>query len=248
MPQPPVRLVIPGQDDAGHLAGWYLLNVHLQRTLGLASTLEPSPSDDDFEQLFGERSLIVLANAHQTLRGIEAAGWCPVARPVRLYDELLVLARRDGDRLAGYPVRVACASEHSWLPRMGAETLERQGLLSADCEIRAWGSDAAAIQSLLQGNSDLALLDRRAWSGLGPALRDQLYRVTESHSQRCFSTLCVSRDLATLQGPLLELLEGLPAHATGKHLFTDLGFPGFEAVPEAALAALRGWLFEAALV
>lgn len=248
MPQSPVRLVIPSQDDAGHLAGWYLLNVHLQRTLRLASTLEQAPADDDFEQLFGERSLIVLANAHQTLRGIEAAGWCPVARPVRLHDELLVLARRGGHRPAGYPVRVACASEHSWLPRVGAETLEQQGLVPTDCEIRAWGSEAAAIRSLLQGDSDLALLDRRAWSGLGPALRDQLYRVTESHSQRCFSTLCVSRDLAALQGPLLELLEALPAHATGEHLFTDLGYPGFEAVPEEALAALRSWLFEPALV
>lgn len=245
----PVRLIVPPHDDAGHLAGWYLLNVHLQRSLGIACVIEAGPGEDDFHQLFGAPSLIVLANAYQTLQGQQHAGWHAVARPVGVYDELLVLARRDPARAAArHPVRVGCASRHSWIPREGIETLALQGLLDEDCEIVALGSEAAAIQSLLQGETDLVLLDDRAWSGLGPALRDQLYRVTESHGRRCFSTLCLSPDLAALHSPLLDLLHQLPTHPTGEHLLTDLGYPGFEPVPAAALTALKAWLLEGAVV
>lgn len=246
MTSSPVRLIVPPQDDAGHLAGWYLLNVHLQRSLGISCVVEAGPGEDDFHRLLEAPSLIVLANAYQTLQGQQQAGWRPVARPVGVYDELLVLARRDPARAAAHhPVRVACASRHSWVPRAGMETLALQGLLGDDCTITALGSEAAAIQSLLQGDTDLVLLDDRAWSGLGPALRDQLYRVTESRLRRCFSTLCLSPDLAALRAPLLELLSQLPTHPTGEHLLADLGYPGFEPVPLAALDGLRGWLFEA---
>lgn len=244
MNQQHVRLIVPGQDDAGHLAGWYLLNVYLQRCLGLTLKVEDGPKEAQFHQLFGQTGIVVLASAYNTLRGVDEAGWLPVARPTRVFEEVLVLARRGTDRPARHPVRVVCASEQSSLPRIGADTLTRQGLLGDDCEISACGSDAAAIDSLLQGHSDLALLDTRAWSGLGPALRDQLYRVTESQSRRCFSTLCLSPDLASLQEPLLDVLRSLPSHTTGEHLLTDLGYPGFEAVPPRALAELQAWLQE----
>ena len=238
------RLVVPSQDDAGHLAGWYLLNVYLQRSLGLTLKLEPAPSEEAFELLFGQPGLIVHANAYNTLRGMREAGWLPVARPVQVFEEILVLARRGTARPARHPVRVACASEHSSLPRLGADTLELQGLLVDDCEIHACGSETRALQSLLQGDSDLALLDSRSWSGLGPALRDQLYRVAESRSRRCFSTLCISPDLSELHAPLLTLLSELPQHNTGEHLLTDLAYPGFEAVPAEALTHLETWLKE----
>jgi len=247
MNQQLARLVVPSQDDAGHLAGWYLLNVHLQRCLGLTLKVEPSPGEENFHQLFGQKGLVVLANAYNTLRGMDEAGWLPVARPVQVFEEVLVLARRGTDRPARHPVRVACASEHAAVPRLGAETLASQGLLADDCQITACGSDRQAIDSLLEGHSDLALLDTRAWSGLGPALRDQLYRVTESRSRRCFSTLCLSPDLAALQDPLLDVLRCLPQHNTGEHLLTDLGYPGFEEVPARALDQLRHWLREPAL-
>jgi phosphonate transport system substrate-binding protein len=248
MTSSPVRLIVPPHDDAGHLAGWYLLNVHLQRSLGISCVVEAGPNEDDFHHLFGTPSLIVLANAYQTPQGQRQGGWYPVARPVGVYDELLVLARRDPARAgARHPVRVGCASRHSWVPRAGMETLALQGLLDDDCAITAFGSEAAAIQSLLQGETDLVLLDDRAWSGLGPALRDQLYRVTESRLRRCFSTLCLSPDLAALRAPLLELLSQLPTHPTGEHLLTDLGYPGFEPVPPAALAELSAWLLESTL-
>lgn len=242
----PVRLVVPPQDDAGHLAGWYLLNVHLQRSLGISCVVEPGPGDAHFRDLLNASSLIVLASAHQALTGIEEAGWLPVARPVGIYDELMVLARREGAAPHSMPVRVGCASLDSWLPRVGGETLTEHGLPRNECEITALGSEHATIQALLEGNTDLALLDRRAWSGLVPAVREQLYCVTESRQQRCFSMLCLSRDLAALQGPLTELLLDLPAHSTGEHLLTDLGYPGFEPVPGHALAKLRNWLFETA--
>lgn len=247
MNQQHARLIVPSQDDAGHLAGWYLLNVHLQRCLGLTLKVEPGPGDAQFHQLFGQTGMVVLANAYNTLRGIQQAGWLPVARPTQVYEEVLVLARRGIDQPARHPVRVVCASEQSSLPLLGADTLAQQGLLNDDCQITASGSDLAAIDSLLQGHSDLALLDTRAWSGLGPALRDQLYRVTESHSRRCFSTLCLSPDLAALQDPLLDVLRSLPGHTTGEHLLTDLGYLGFEEVPARALADLREWLMEPAL-
>lgn len=246
MTSPSVRLVVPPQDDAGHLAGWYLLNVHLQRSLGVGSVVEPGPEEDDFQRLFGQSSLIVLANAYQALQGQREAGWLPVARPVRTYDELIVLARRKGADPARLPLRVGCASRHSWLPRAGAVTLAEHGLAAAECDIVALGSDKAAIDALLLGDTDLTLLDRRAWSGLVPGVREQLYGVTESQQRRCFSTLCVSPDLAALHGPLLELLLQLPAHPTGEHLLTDLGYPGFEAVTEHELAPLQAWLHETA--
>lgn len=246
MTPPSVRLIVPPQDDAGHLAGWYLLNVHLQRTLKVGSTVEPGPGEDDFQRLFGQPSLIVLANAYQTLQGQRQAGWLPVARPVGLYDELLVLARRQGDRPSRLPVRVGCASRQSWLPRAGAQALVQQGLLEDDCDIVALGGEAAAIDALLRGDTDLTLLDKRAWSGLVPGVREQLYCVAESQQRRCFSTLCLSPDLAALHGPLMELLEQLPVHPTGEHLLTDLGFPGFAPVDETDLAPLQAWLFETA--
>jgi phosphonate transport system substrate-binding protein len=238
------RLIVPSQDDAGHLAGWYLLNVHLQRSLDLTLKVEPAPEDEAFAQLFGQPGLIVHANAYNTLRGMREAGWRPVARPVQVFEQLLVLARRGTARPARHPVRVACASEASSLPRLGADTLEQQGLLADDCEIHACGSDQRALNSLLQGDSDLALLEARAWSGLGPSLRDQLYRVTESHSHRCFSSVCISPDLAHLESPLRDLLTCLPQHSTGETLLTDLGYPGFEAVPAEALQQLESWLRE----
>lgn len=247
MTPPPVRLIVPPQDDAGHLAGWYLLNVHLQRTLGVSCMVEPAPDEENFPQLFGQPSLIVLANAYQTLQGQRQAGWLPVARPLRVFDELLVLARREGPQPRQLPVRVGCASRHSWLPRVGAEALTRQGLPQHDFDIVALGSDAAAIEALLHGDTDLMLLDRRAWSGLVPALREQLYCVAESQEQRCFSSLCLTPDLAALHAPLLELLLQLPAHTTGEHLLTDLGYPGFEPVSDLALSRLERWLLERAV-
>ncbi|MEO8296189.1 MAG: hypothetical protein ABI574_00120 [Burkholderiales bacterium] len=240
---PRLRLMVPHEDGADRLAGWYLLSVYLQRTLGLALRVEHAPPGDPVPSLAQDRGLIVYGQAHTVARGVAEAGWIPVMRPMKKFEEVLILARRGVTSGARRPVAVACGEDHWLLPELGLDLLAEQGLGEDDWVLHSHATAGQALAALLDGACELALLAVSDWDQLKPAARHAFYLVAQSHSRAAFPALCVSADLKAMRPALIDAFDGLRQHASGQHICADLGEEGFEAVPmhglEAMLARLR---------
>ena len=89
------QLSVCPHDTAKNLLGWFTLNTYLQRKLGIGIHFEPQ---DNFlierkAVLEEEHHVVVYANPYSALCFASDKGFVPVARPVNVVDETIVVAR-----------------------------------------------------------------------------------------------------------------------------------------------------------
>ena len=137
------KLSVCPHDTAKNLLGWFTLNTYLQRKLGTGIHFEPQ---DNFllerkAVLEQEHHVVVYANPYSALCFASDKGFVPVARPVNVVDETIVVARA-GAEVPAAP-RIASATDKLIIHNLGLQVLARVGG-KVDPATRAWLERACA--------------------------------------------------------------------------------------------------------
>ena len=231
------RLSVSPHDTARNLAGWFLLNTYLQRKLGVAMRFEPS---DDFqteqEQVLAGGFHLAYANPFSALKYVHERGFVPVARPVGVYDETLLVARHGGVGLpAPRPLRVASASDQLLVHVLGMALLDQHQVDPTQCQLQFTGNHVRAVQAVLDGRADVGFVYSETWHGLSASTRDALDIVAATSRQMASHCFCVAPELADRLDDVREALCGMGADPSGKKILADLRISGFEAMAANAL-------------
>jgi phosphonate transport system substrate-binding protein len=226
------RLSVCPHDTAKNSVGWFFLNTYLQRKLGCGIHFEPK---DNFIQ---ERDdvlkggyHIVYANPYSAATYIKSLGFLPVARPVGVFDETILVRAAGKELAATRPLRIASATDKLIIHGLGLQMLEKQSIPIADCVFDFVGTHVKAAHAVIQGKADLAFVYNETWQGLATGSREALMVVDETNSATAYHCFCVSGDWADRADEVRSVLCSMRLEPKGQQILDDLQFSkGFEAI------------------
>lgn len=226
------RLSVCPHDTAKNSVGWFFLNTYLQRRLGCGIHFEPK---DNFVK---ERSDVLEGGYHVVYANPFSAGvfgqqlgFIPVARPVGIFDETVLVRKANATLSTDRPVRIASATDKLIIHGLGLSLLPALGLDAARCEFEFVGTHVKAAQAVMQDKADLGFVYNETWNGLGHMTRDALTVVSETQSQQAYHCFCVSPEWADKREQLQSILCSMKSDPKGQQILDDLNFSaGFEAI------------------
>ena len=230
------RLSVSPHDTAKNLAGWFLLNTYLQRKLGVAMRFEPSDNfQTEQDQVLAGGFHLAYAHPFSALRYVHERGFVPVARPIGVYDETLLVSRQSAGLPVERPLRVASASEQLLVHVLGMTLLEQHGVGPDDCRLQFTGNHVRAVQAVLDGRADVGFVYNETWHGLSASTREALEIVSATARQAASHCFCVAPELADRLDEVRTVLCGMGADPSGRKILDDLHISGFEAMAANAL-------------
>jgi len=219
-------------DTAKNSVGWFFFNTYLQRKLGCGIHFEPK---DNFikerEEVLAGGYHLVYANPFSAATFVQQLGFVPVARPVGVFDEALLVRAAGTDAPTQRPLKIASATDKLIIHGLGLQLLERQGIAPADCVFDFVGTHVKAAHAVIQGKADMAFVYNETWHGLAQGSRDALMLVDETNSRAAYHCFCVSAEWAERAEEVRGVLCGMQAEPKGKQILDELQFSGgFEPV------------------
>ena len=218
------------------LNGWYFLNTHLQRRLGLAARLEIA------DNLLGAREEtaatpdLVFTKPFDAVRLITRRGYRPLARPSDQSDEVAILARAEDGRvgLAEFTGgRIAATSPDTFVYLLGRYLLDESGLESGAMRYQFPGHEIKSVQMLLRGEADLLFMHGESYRRLSGMTRRMVRELDHSEAGFAFQLWCLSPERLELAEPLRDFLIGMGKDEQGRKLLADLGYTDWvEPIPE----------------
>lgn len=234
------QLSVCPHDTAKNLAGWYFLNTYMQRKLGCSIRFNPQ---DNFiverEAVLAGGYHLVYANPYSALE-FSANGFTPVARPVGVFDETLLVVKK-GTNLAEIPKpKVSTATKGLIVHALGCNLLQQLQIDPNICEFIISGNHLKATQAVIRGEADIGMVFNETWYGMNPATRESLEVIGESKEGHAFHCFCISPEWADKKDQVSEILVGMVQdHPKGVKILEDLKFKGFEPAPDDTIARLR---------
>ena len=237
---PKYRLSVCPHDTAKNLAGWFLINTYLQRRLGVAMRFDPFDNFNvEREAVLSGGYDLVYANPFSALKYARHRGFTPVARPVGVFDETLLVARRGAGLPADRePLVIASATDKLIVHFLGLTLLERLQVPMARCRFDMAGNHLKAAQAVLEGRADAGFVFNETWAGMSASNRDALEVVARTESRMASHGFCVGPALADRIDEVRAVLCGMHEDPSGKAVLDDLRFSGFEPMDLAALEQL----------
>ncbi len=235
------QLSVCPHDTAKNLAGWYLLNTYLQRNLGCDIHFN---LQDNFiverETVLAGGYHIAYANPYSALEYAEKLGFVPVARPVGVFDETLLVIRKGTKPLEMDSPKISTATKGLIVHALGCMELRKLGKDPEACEFIIAGNHMKATQAVIKGEADIGFVFNETWYGMNAVSRESLEVIAESREGLAFHSFCVSPEWQDKKSRLLEILSGMQQDENGgKRILEDLKFKGFEAAPENTIALLE---------
>jgi len=209
----------------------------LQRNLGLDIHFEPG---NDFME---ERELvlkggfqIVYANPFSAVVFKTSLNYIPVARPIGLFDETILVAKEDPDSLLHRPLQIASATDKLIVHALGFSLLEKLGIPLSDCEFQFTGTHLKSIQYLIQDKVDLCFVFNETWNGLSNPARQGLKVIAETSSREAYHCFFVLPEWSDKFEKIQELLCNMQNNEQGKRVLEELKLlNGFEPISPSSL-------------
>ena len=233
------KLSVCPHDTAKNLLGWFTLNTYLQRKLGTGMHFDPQ---DNFlverrTVLEQPHHVVVYANPYSALCFSRDKGFVPVARPVNVVDETIVVARA-GAEVPAAP-RIASATDKLIIHDLGLQVLRREGLDVAGADFRFVGNHLNAAKAVLQGEADLGFVFNETWNGMSASTRDELQVIGESRDGSAFHCFMVAPEWADKREAIQQILCGMHLDPSGQKVLDDLKFKGFEPIGDEIIPVLQ---------
>jgi phosphonate transport system substrate-binding protein len=234
------RLSVCPHDTAKNGPAWFFLNTYMQRQLGQGIHFEPRDSFlDERQQVLAGGHHLVYANPYSAFVFAQMLGFVPVARPVGVFDETVLVAPASAALPANRPLRLASATDKLIVHALGLTLLPGLGLSAGDCSIDFVGTHVKAAHAVLQGKADLGFVYRTG-RGLAASSRADCAVLGEPKSRQAYHCFCVGPDWADQRERVQALLCGMKDDPKGQRVLEDLNMPaGFEPVGPDELQALR---------
>lgn len=234
------KMSVCPHDTAKNVHAWFLLNAYLQRRL--AVRIRFSPQDNflrEREQVLASEHHLVYANPYSAVL-FGRQGFVPVARPVGIFDETLLVTRADTNpaTLPRRP-RIASATDKLIIHNLGLTLLPGLGLDPAGVDFVFAGNHLAAAKAVVEGKAHLGFVFNETWNGLSNAIRSELKVLTESRGGCACHCFLVGPAWASRTEEVRALLCAMIRDPRGRAILLDLRFEqGFEPVPGGMLAYL----------
>lgn len=233
------RLSVCPHDTAKNLAGWYVLNTYLQRKLGIAMRFEPADNFNiEREQVLAGGYHLVYANPYSALQFHRQRGFVPLARPVALFDETLLVAPAGKPLPADGALKIASATEKLIVHFLGLTLLDQLQIPLSRASYQFVGNHLKAAHAVLNGQADAAFVFNETWSGMAAKSRAELQVLAQTESRQASHCFCVGPELADRADEIRAVLCGMQADPAGLRILEDLRFQGFEAIDVAAVEQL----------
>lgn len=231
------QLSVCPHDTAKNLLGWFTINTYLQRKLGTGIHFEPQ---DNFlverQRVLDQGCQIVYANPYSAGCFARDMGYLPVARPVGIKDETLLVSRV-GATLPEQP-RVASATDKLIIHRLGLRLLPALGIDVEKASFQFVGNHFNVAAAVIHEEADLGFVFNETWAGLADSSRAQLQIRAESREGEAFHCFMVGPDWADRRQQVQEVLCGMHDDPSGRKVLDDLHFAAFEAIESEDLALL----------
>lgn len=242
---PKYRLSVCPHDTAKNLAGWFLLNTYLQRRLGFAMHFEPADNFNlEREAVLAGGADFVYANPYSAWRFQQERGFIPVAKPIEVCDETLLVARAGTPPDPSDGLTIASATDKLIVHFLGLTLLDQLKWPVRKMRYEFVGNHLKAVQAVLGGKAQAGFVFNETWNGLSANSRAELQVLAESRSRQACHCFCVGPALADRLPEIRTILCGMQEDPAGRRVLEDLRFRGFEPLQADALGAL-GELFPA---
>lgn len=236
-----LTLAVCPHDTARNIEGWHRLARYLSRHLGRQVRFGLSPDFADFHRRAAEADL-AYASPVDALRLIDRHGFTPLARPVGIYDEALIIASPDApavaiEALGGAPLATVegLPATKLALRMLGARGLTPGPLVGRD----SWLSVARAVWG---GEAPYGILYRDAYEELSPQGK-AMVQVIGTTDERCaFHALCGAPWLGPDAEAVSSALVAMASDGAGKEVLEELRLVGWRAVSADEVAVMRAAL------
>lgn len=233
------RFSVCPHDTAKNLAGWFLLNTYLQRKLGLGMHFEPA---DNFiaerEAVLAGGADFVYANPFSAFQYHRQRGFIPVARPVALSDETLLLARAGEALDPSQGLTIASATDELIVHFLGLTIVDELGWPLSRMRYEYVGNHLKAAQAVLNGKVDAAFVFNETWNGMAASTRASLQVLGETKRQMACHCFCVGPSLRDRLTDIQTILFEMHNDPSGRRILEDLRFSGFAPIEDDAMERL----------
>ncbi len=219
-----------------HIAGWYIFNTWLQKTLQADIHLELYDDFDSQRRSIRDDAVdIIYANPFDASMLIREKGFRALARPLGKVDEVVIAvpadspAQRVEDLQPG--TRLAFTDDPN-VHLVGMILLEPAGLHRGNLHMDVVDSYAVAAKRLLRGEAEAGIFLKEAFDSLSNLTRRGLKPVVESQVGDIFHALLVGPRLNEQSETIRSLLLSMPETPQGRSVLEALGFAGWEPVSE----------------
>lgn len=227
------QLSVCPHDTAKNGLAWFFLNTYLQRKLEFGIHFEPKDSfiTERNDVLAGGYHL-VYANPFSAVIFCDKLGFVPVAKPVNICDEtVLVRLAEKPIPAAGERIKIASATDKLIVHGLGLSLLKDLGIAIENCDFEFVGTHVKAAHAVLLGNADLGFVFNETWNGMAQSSRQALAVVSETNTKLACHCFCISPEWSEHRARLQAILCGMKDDPKGRLVLEDLQFPaGFEAV------------------
>lgn len=233
------RLSVCPHDTAKNFAGWFLLNTYLQRRLGISMHFEPSENfNAEREAVLAGGADFVYANPFSAYRFYRERGFVPVAKPIEINDETLLVARADSRLDPSQRLTIASATDKLIVHFLGLTLVDQIGWPVRNMQYEFVGNHLKVVQAVVNAKADAGFVFNETWAGLSPSTREALQVLAQSHSRRAWHCFCVAPELAHRLDDIRQVLCAMQDDPAGKRVLEDLKFRGFEPLEPHALEGL----------
>lgn len=234
------RFSVCPHDTAKNQVGWFTLNTYLQRLLELRMRFEPQDNVmEERKTVLSSPHHIVYANPFSAVC-FAAEGFIPVARPVGVFDETMLVIKSDFDlATATKPVKIASASDKLIIHPLGITLLPSVGLSESDVVFEFVGNHMNAVKAVLNGTAQMAFVFNETWAGMSKTTREMLTVVAETKDGSAFHCFLVGPELKDRAAEVQKVLVGMSTDPAGKSILDELGLKGLEAVSPDVLDPIK---------
>ena len=227
-------------DTANNQVVWFTLNTYLQRKLEVRMRFEPESNlIKERETVLSQPHHVVYANPFSAVCFLEK-GYVPVARPIGLNDETLLIGKEDFDiAAAARPIKVASASDKLIIHPLGLTLLPGMGLSADDVTFDFCGNHMNAVKAVLNGTSQLGFVFNETWGALSKSTRATLKVLAETKDGKAFHCFMVGEEWKDRVTQVQQELCNMNTDPAGKSIIDELGFSGIEAITPDALDAIK---------
>lgn len=227
-----ITLSISPDFSPKHIAGWYIFNTWMQRTLGFTIHLELYDSFEDQRKAFNNDELdLIYANPFDATFLVREKGFKALATPLNRPDEAIIATSvasgihsiedlQEGTRIA--------ATDDPDINMMGMIMLEPADLNRDNVQTSTVDTYVLVAKQLLQGQADVGFFLKESYEDLSKIIRSDLEVLMTSDIQVIRHVLLAGPRLEGHRTQLQEALINMRNDARGSSALAGMGLDGWE--------------------